>query len=139
MLKIPNLWQAFKKSQALRNSIKKSKRECCNRRCAAVDKDIWRDGHKIVMKKMVRYPPRINLTMEDMENIKTHLFPRHADVHFICATDDSFQHFTEEEIVACRNLKPNKATDPGGIPSEILKDLVLENPKDSLIRITASS
>lgn len=36
----------------------------------------------------------------------------------------------EEKIKeACRKLKPNKVPGPGGIPSEIIKILVLEIPK----------
>lgn len=129
------LWYEYKKSrQTLRNSIKKSKREYWTRLCADVDRDIWGDGYKIVMKNMLGYPPKINFTMNDMEKVKMYLFPHHADVHFTCTRDNRFHSFTEEEIEkACSRLKPNKAPGPGGIPSEIVKALILENPKYPLL------
>lgn len=130
-----NLWEEYKKSRkTLRNSIKKSKRECWTRLCADVDRDIWGDGYKIVMKNMLGFPPKINFTMDDMEKVKMYLFPHHADVHFTCNRDNRFHPFTEEEIEkASSRLKPNKAPGPGGIPSEIVKALILENPKYPLI------
>lgn len=136
LLEKRNLWDAYSDSRkALRNCIKKSKRNCWRKLCNDVDRDIWGDGYKIVMKGMLGFPPPLKLTAEAMEDVVNHLFPIHNDVTFNTNTNDNFPEFTSEDILkACSKLKNNKAPGPGNIPSEVIKEIIQQKP-DSILPV----
>lgn len=124
------LHEIYKESQKrLKNRIKKAKRDCWKSLCQEVDNDIWGEGYKIVMKSIIGYPPRVNLTMETMQQVVDQLFPRHNEVVFNCDNSARFVDFTEEELnLACDKLKNNKAPGPGCIPPEIIKLISINKP-----------
>lgn len=120
------LWENYKESKkTLRNSIKKAKRDCWKSLLGNIDDDIWGDGYKIVMKGMLGFPPRLNLTSDVLENAIKYLFPVHEGVIFKCDKQTRFQDFSVEEICnACGKMKNNKAPGPSNIPAEIIKAIV---------------
>ncbi|XP_060516193.1 uncharacterized protein LOC132695754 [Cylas formicarius] len=124
-------WVEYRESKiALRDKIKKAKKECWTRLLDDVDRDIWGDGYKIAMKSLFGFPPRPNLSMEATEKIVRHLFPCHDAVSF--ARDDGAKPvvFTVDELSnAAAKLKNKKAAGPGGVPAEILKELVATKPE----------
>ncbi|XP_060516767.1 uncharacterized protein LOC132696115 [Cylas formicarius] len=127
----PRTWEEYRESKiALRDKIKKAKKECWTRLLDDVDRDIWGDGYKIAMKSLFGFPPRPNLSMEATEKIVRHLFPCHDAVSF--ARDDGAKPvvFTVDELSnAAAKLKNKKAAGPGGVPAEILKELVATKPE----------
>lgn len=124
------LWESYKTAKrVLRDSIKKAKKSSWKNICDSVDRDIWGDGYKIVMKGMIGYPPAVNLTTEALEAVVKHLFPTHNNVNFHCNFRDNFVDFTSDEMLnACSKLKSNRAPGPGNIPAEIIKSVVQYNP-----------
>lgn len=68
-----------------RSYIKKAKRKCWKTLCRKVNDDIRGDGYKIVIKGLMGYPPKVNLTMETMDKSVKHVFPNHPDVIFVSA------------------------------------------------------
>lgn len=124
------LWRDYKESKKmLRNAIKAAKRESWKNLCRKIDTDIWGDGYKLVMKMMNGFPPKPNLTIEEMETIARELFPVHREVNFSSDTDEDFPKFNEEELsLACRKIKNKKAPGPRQIPPEVIKFLANHRP-----------
>ncbi|KAK9746616.1 hypothetical protein QE152_g5896 [Popillia japonica] len=95
----------YKEAQkSLRNSIKTAKRLCWKTLCANIDRDIWGDGYKIVMKSVLGqtlcanidrdiwgdgykivmksvlgHPPKPQLSTETVAKIVDYLFPTHRN------------------------------------------------------------
>lgn len=126
LVEIQPLWEAYTESKkALRNSIKRAKKNSWKTLCDSIDSDIWGEGYKIAMKGMLGFPPALSLTDDVMETVVNHLFPKHAKVVFNCDISDKFLPFTLEEMQkAGSKLKSNKAPGPGYIPPEIIKKVV---------------
>lgn len=140
------LWGELKDlRKQLKYAIKKSKHHCWKELCDNLDCDIWGDGYKIVMKGMIGFPPKIQLTAEKTEEIVDHLFPNHESlcdnktVIFDCNNDNVitdgdigpviFSPFTREELkLASERIKKDKAPGPGCIPGEVLKFVAQTEP-----------
>lgn len=124
------LWENYKESKrTLRNTIKQAKRDCWKLLLEKVDEDIWGDGYRIVMRGMLGFPPKLNMTGDIMENIVSHLFPVHQDVIFNCDSRNRFLDFNVEEIrEACSKMKNKKAPGPNNIPAEVLKAIAQQKP-----------
>lgn len=125
------LWEEYKASKkVLQNSIKRAKQDCWKTLCDTVDCDIWGEGYKIVMKNLLGCPPRLQMTMQNMEEVVDHLFPVHQQVIFDCDRSVAFTDFTIDELrTASEKLKGNKAPGPGSIPPEIIKAVALNKPE----------
>ncbi|KAJ8912476.1 hypothetical protein NQ315_014576 [Exocentrus adspersus] len=127
-------WLEYKRSRKkLRLSIKKSKKRGWKALCDSVDNDIWGDGYKIVMKGLIGYPPRTNMTMPSVLKVVDGLFPKHAVVEFEILDMPQMTPFTVNEILqSCAKLKTNKAPGPGNVPAEIIKQLTQSRPDYAL-------
>lgn len=127
---IEQLWKDYKESKkTLRNAIKAAKRESWKKLCSKIDTDIWGDGYKLVMKMMNGFPPKPNLTIDEMEAIARELFPVHSEVNFSYDADDDFPSFNEEELIlACQKIKNKKAPGPRQIPPEVIKLVATHRP-----------
>lgn len=125
-----NHWEAYKASKTqLRNKIREAKQKCWAELCRKVDSDIWGDGYRIVMKGMLGFPPKTNLSMQMLEEVVMHLFPKHPEVNFNRLSNPRALSFSEEEMLAAsRKIKLNKAPGPGKIPPEIIKYIALNKP-----------
>lgn len=137
-------WLDFQTTRKkLRNSIKLSKRAMWKKLCEEVDKDIWGQGYKIVMKQVIGLPTIQRLTLHEMEKATRELFltaPSYCDNLTVISNNQSvipncdtnaviFSEFTIEEIdEACQKLKSKKAPGPGYIPPEILKMIASKKP-----------
>lgn len=114
----------------LKYEINKSKKACWKTVCDNIDQDLWGDGYKIVMKSIIGYPPKPQLTMEQVEQVVTQLFPEHEPASFNFTVNETPIYFTSSELQrACAKIKNNKAPGPGNIPSEIIKELSVLKPK----------
>lgn len=128
------LREEYKSSKKrLRDNIKAAKKACWRSMCDKLDSDIWGDGYKIVMKQMLGFPPRPQMSMQMVEEVANHLFPVHDPVNFECDRTVIFLDFTLEELhAACNKLKPNKAPGPAYIPVEVLKEVIHNKPEYAL-------
>lgn len=127
------LWEQYKTSKKrLQNEIKRAKSDSWRIIREKVDSDIWGDGYKIVMKRLVGYP-RVQMSIETMERAVEHLFPVHAQFEFTSDTTPAFQEFNADELqIAAGKLKNNRAPGPGGIPPEIIKEFARRKPEYTL-------
>ena len=83
----------------------------------------------MVKERLLGHPTRPQMTMETVESVANHLFPVHDGVVFNCDTSKSFKFFSEEEFQsACSRLKNKKATGPGNILPEIVKQVAHNKP-----------
>ncbi|KAJ8910519.1 hypothetical protein NQ315_012816 [Exocentrus adspersus] len=115
--------------RSLRNMIKAAKRASWKRLCEEVDCDIWGDGYKICMRKLIGFPPRQQMPMEAMDKVVDHLFPVHDPVIFNCDRSVIFSNFSVDELSkASDKLKEKKAPGPGCIPPEVIKEVTRYNP-----------
>lgn len=113
----------------LQRGIKKSKSEAWKAICGDVDRDIWGNGYKIVMKRMTGFPPKVKLSMPFTKKIASQLFPTHDPVEFQCDANAEFVPFTESELLTATNrVKSNKAPGPGRILPEVLKKVAQLRP-----------
>lgn len=119
------LLEQFQESKKkLKYAILRSKKACWKTVCDGIDRDLWGNGYNIVMKRLLGYPPKPQLTMNKMEEVVRHLFPEHAPVSFNFAENATIESFTPNDLQkACSRLKNNKAPGPGNIPAEIIKEL----------------
>lgn len=119
------LWEQYKAAKKLlQNAIRKAKSDSWKLIRDNVESDIWGDGYKIVMKRLIGYP-RHQMTMETMEKTVEHLFPIHPQLNFVCNNTQAFQEFSRDELLlAAGKLKNNKAPGPGRIPAEIIKEVI---------------
>lgn len=133
------LWEEFQKSRKiLRGQIKTSKRRMWKKLSEDIDKDIWGEGYKILMKSTIGLTPISRLTIEQMEEAARYFFPPQAvadigdngtvidETNTVIEDCDNatviFLHFTREELkYATDRLKEKKAPGPGLVPAEILK------------------
>lgn len=125
-----HLWNELQKSRTiLRGEIKTSKRRMWKKLCDDIDRDIWGEGYKILMKSTIGLTPISRLTIEQMEEAARYFFPPQVpDIGERTVINDCdnetviFLHFTIEELKhASDRLKEKKAPGPGLVPAEMLK------------------
>lgn len=120
--------------KALRNAIKLSKKNCFNKLCDEANTTPWGDAYRIVMAKTKGSGTPVDRSPEMMTRIIQGLFPHHEATPWPVApyTDVGVleeSRITNEELIeAARALKANKAPGPDGIPNQVLKVAVKENP-----------
>lgn len=116
----------------LTNAIKDSKTKCWRKLCDEVDRDPWGNGYKIVTGKLgARGSPEVK-DAETTRKIVDGLFPTHPT-----RQDDGDNEetrgvpvFTREELTSAASLmKTGKAPGPDGVPSEILRLMVIQRPQ----------
>lgn len=121
----------------LRRTINDSKRRCWRRLEDEVDSDPWGEGYKIVTRTLGAWNPSETKDADTMDRIVGDLFPSHPD-----RTEDTYEDiaidcppFTVSELEsAAAKLKPRKAPGPDGVPGELLRIIVAEQP-DALLRL----
>ncbi|KAI5739769.1 hypothetical protein M8J77_023226 [Diaphorina citri] len=117
----------------LENRIGRSKKEKWKQLCDELDNDIWGLGYRIVMKKIPNPKPAI--TPERKLEILDTLFPSHEITQWedTILDENEIIPFTTDELAEIGiNLKTKKAPGSDGIPSEVLKILIMENPETFL-------
>ncbi|KAL1447005.1 hypothetical protein WDU94_003521 [Cyamophila willieti] len=114
----------------LKTEIHKSKSNCWKDLCSDLERDIWGQAYKIVTKKIKHKLPAISPEVRKSQLDK--LFPENP------LTVWSPRRINEEEIEAVNNeelleaslkLAPNKAPGPDCIPSNVVREVVLEIPE----------
>lgn len=120
---------------ALSKAIKQSKRNCFGNLCQEANNTPWGDAYRIVMAKLKSGATTIDRSPEMMSRIIQGLFPHHEATPWpptpynsngLSADESSITN--EELIKAATALKANKAPGPDGIPNQVLKLAIEENP-----------
>ena len=126
------LQRLFKdKRKLLKQSIKKSKRECFLKLCDDVEDNAWGLAYKVVMAKL-RSRGQMPTSPPMLERIVSVLFPTrplHSQLHqAIIEVAPDIPSVTNEEVrEACDRLNPSKAPGPDGIPNLALKTAISKN------------
>lgn len=119
----------------LSKAIKESKRNCFGNLCQEANNAPWGNAYRIVMAKLKSGAVAIDRSPEMMSRIIDGLFPHHEVepwpttpyYHEGLTVDE--QNITNEELIkAASALKANKAPGPDGIPNQVLKLAIEENP-----------
>lgn len=97
----------------LQNFWNNSKFVVCLSECTskAIKVTVLVDDYKIVMRDMLGFPPRLNVSLATMQEVTKHLLPIHPDVTFNC------------------DRKNSKAPGLNNIYPEVLKAIIADMPK----------
>lgn len=116
-------------------AIKESKRNCFGNLCQEANNAPWGNAYRIVMAKLKSGAAAIDRSPEMMSRIIDGLFPHHevqpwptTPYYHAGLTEDESSITNEELIKAASALKANKAPGPDGIPNQVLKLAIEENP-----------
>lgn len=127
------VYKAAKKS--LGKAIRMSKKSCFGNLCQEANNTPWGDAYKIVMAKLKGGKNAIDQSPEMMSRIIQGLFPRHEETPWPQTPYVSTGLSVDEPIIsndelinAARALKSNKAPGPDGVPNQVLKVAIAENP-----------
>lgn len=102
--------------------ITKSKAGKWKELCENLDKDIWGDGYRIVMRQTVKQRP-YDLRAEKKKEIFKVFFPSIEDKMFPPTICGQVKPFTKEELYrGVDRIKSGKASD--GIPPEVIREAV---------------
>lgn len=145
-----HLWILLQETRnLLRSKIKSSKKYMWKKLCDEIDRDIWGDGYKILIRSTIGLSPNTRLSLKQMVDAARYFFPPpvvdennsetviNATRAVILDCDNLnsdnenviFTEFTHEELErAASKLKNKKAPGPGMIPAEILKLVTTKNP-----------
>lgn len=120
---------------ALGKAIKQSKTNCFGNLCQEANNTPWGDAYKIVMAKLKSGAAVIDRSPAAMSRIVQGLFPQHGVTRWpptpyrdMGLTAEESRITNEELIKAAAALKVNKAPGPDGIPNQVLKLAIEENP-----------
>lgn len=105
--------------------IGKSKKKCWNIICEALKKDIWGLAYKILTKKIGKKSP--SLPPHIRESAINKLFPNHPVVQWNYSGDRGPRITMDEMLEALLMAKINKAPGPDGIPTKLIKEVILTN------------
>lgn len=120
--------------RVLNRAIKQSKKNCFSNLCTEANNTPWGDAYRIVMAKTKNSATPVDRSPEMMTRIIQGLFPHHEETPWPAApyndagAPEESKITNEELIEAVRALKSNKAPGPDGIPNQVLKVAVKENP-----------
>ncbi|KAI5717436.1 hypothetical protein M8J77_005918 [Diaphorina citri] len=114
----------------LRAAIRKSIEDKWRELCEQIDDNTWGEAYKIVTGKL-RLQPKLSLSLSQKKKIVEDLFPRHNNTAWVTPNvlEGEIPLFTLDELVeAVDKMKPGKAPGPDGLPTEVIKLLVLSAP-----------
>lgn len=114
----------------LSNAIKDAKRKAWKELTEDVERDIWGNGYRIVMKKCQLRKP-CQLTEEEMIAEAAKLFPTDETIRWeeVAVEEQHIPLFTLDELKAAETrIKTKKAPGPDNITAEIVKALVTSFP-----------
>ncbi|KAG5884415.1 hypothetical protein JTB14_001408 [Gonioctena quinquepunctata] len=117
--------------KVLQNLIKTYKREHWKTLGKNLEDDVWGNGYKIAMSRLVS-PSPVQITDEMAQDIAKKLFPRTVDERpdIPVWVEEEVRLFTEEELhSAAASLKNGKAPRRDGIPSEAINVAVKTAPE----------
>ncbi|KAJ8978657.1 hypothetical protein NQ317_019093 [Molorchus minor] len=121
----------------LKREIRRAKRKMWDSLCAEVDQDTWGMGYKIVSRTFKDCFPKINLSDGVKERVADALFPirqerRQGVARVSC---NLVPPIDKEELERVKGLiKLKRAPGPDGIPPELVKMVVEEDP-DFMLRL----
>lgn len=115
----------------LRRLIHRSRERCWLELCEEVDRDAFGKAYKIVMKKLGAAVPKLPAPM--IERVVERLFPARPVQQWAHREDENynFEAITAEEVrLAAQRISTGKAPGVDGVPPEVIKIAMREQPWD---------
>lgn len=113
----------------LNTEMTKAKKEGWKKLCLEVERDVWGLAYKIVTKKIGRH--LLEIPAELRQKIISELFPAHPITNWddIDLSEDNLEEINTDELLkVIEKINPRKAPGPDGVPSKVIKEMILINP-----------